>query len=78
MNHLLNAIHKSQHQYKRTWAGYLLPKEILALNDVGVACNKNDIEIAIFWKRTGRCAGRWFYFDANKKFDTLKNNFSKI
>jgi len=63
---------KCYHQYKRHWAGYLIPKEILALRDIGIKCRDDYIDVAIYWKRKGWNNGRWFYFDANKKFERLK------
>jgi hypothetical protein len=72
MDHLLNAVMKCYYQYGRKWAGYLIPKEILALRDIGVKCDSHYIDIAIDWKRRGWNNGRWFYFEANKKFEDMK------
>jgi hypothetical protein len=66
MNHLHNAIKKCSWEYRQTWCGYLLPKEILALNDFGVHLHERDIEIAKDWKRNGIGGGRWIYFTIDK------------
>ncbi len=72
MNHLHNAIRKCSHQYKRNWGGYLLPEEILALRDIGAITEKHYIDIAIDRKQNGRCTGSWTYFNANIKFNVLR------
>lgn len=72
MNHLHNAVRKCSHQYKFTWAGYLIPKEILALRDLGVHLHPHDEEIAIDWKRKGEGAGRWTFFTIDKNSDCEK------
>ena len=66
MNHLHNAIRKCNHQWKRHWGGYLLPKEILALRDFGVKMDQRYIDLAIDWKRNGRGGGLWTYFDLDQ------------
>lgn len=74
MNHLHNAIRKCSWEYKRRYSGYLLPKEILALRDFGVILDDRDIELAIYWKRSGYCAGRWTFFDLDK---TIEESFKE-
>lgn len=73
MNHLHNAIKKCRHEAGREWGGYLIPKEILALADLGVECRKDDVKQAVYRKQNGLNHGRWFYFIANKKFEILKS-----
>lgn len=72
MNHLQNAIRKCQSQYGGNWGGYLQPKEILALRDIGIKLHPKNVEIAIEWKRLGICGGLWAYFDANDEFKEIK------
>ncbi|KPK10624.1 MAG: hypothetical protein AMJ56_07590 [Anaerolineae bacterium SG8_19] len=77
MNHLHNAIRKCSYQgYDRRWGGYLLPKEVLALRDFGVA-DLDNVDWAIDCKRSGIIYGRWTYFNLLKgenesKFKILK------
>jgi hypothetical protein len=81
MNHLHNAVRKCSHQYERNWGGYLLPKEILALRDLGVSIAQNYIDVAVDWKQNGVSGGRWTYFDLNdnceKKFKILKEGLHR-
>ena len=72
MNHRYNAIKKCTRNHKREWCGYLIPKEILALKDLGVAIKIFDAEIAIDWKRRGVNNGRWIYFQANDEFEEIR------
>ena len=72
MDHLRMAVMKCYYQYERRWAGYLIPKEILALRDIGIECDQDYIDVAITWKQRGINNGRWFYFDANDEFERLK------
>jgi len=75
MDHLYNAIKKCRHQYNRHWGGYLIPKEILALKELGVDCKGRGIELALDRKQRGINNATWFYFNANKKFEILKERF---
>lgn len=72
MNHLHNAIRKCHHEYKYTWSGALIPKEILALRDLGVHIDPRDEEIAIDWKRRGENARRWIFFTVDKNSGVQK------
>ena len=72
MNYLLHAVQKCSHNYKKNWGGCLGPKEILALRDAGCKIDPRDLDIAIYWKRSGINNGRWIHFDANEKFEKLK------
>lgn len=77
MNHLHNAVRKCSHNFKREWYGYLLPKEILALRDLGIKLDSRYVDHAIYWKRHGISGGMWTYFDIHKgiekKWRTLKD-----
>jgi hypothetical protein len=77
MNHLHNAIRKCSHEYKWTWSGYLIPKEILTLRDFGVHFHERDIEIAVDWKRNGFNNGRWVFFTIDKN-STVEKEFKEI
>ena len=72
MNHLRNAVQKCYRAFSPKWRGHLLPKEILALRDLGIELQESDIEIAIYWKRKGISGSRWIEFEANKRFKVLK------
>lgn len=72
MNHRYNAIKKCNRNGGREWYGYLIPKEILALKDLGVKIDPRDVKVAICWKREGFNNGRWTYFTANDEFEEIR------
>jgi hypothetical protein len=76
MNHRYNAIRKCNRsgppQDGREWYGYLIPKEILALNAFGVPIDPRDLKVAIHWKREGINNGRWTYFQATDEFEEIR------
>jgi hypothetical protein len=74
MNHRYNAIKKCNRNGPggREWYGYLIPKEILALNAFGINIDPRDIKVALHWKRNGINNGRWTYFTANEEFEEIR------
>jgi len=72
MNHTLNAVKKCAHNFKKDWGGYLNPKEILALRDIGCDIDPRDINIAIYWKQKGISNSRWIHFEVNDEFEKIK------
>ena len=74
MNHTLNAVRKSVHNFKKNWGGHLNSKEILALKDLGCSIDPRDVKIAIYWKQKGISNGRWIHFEVNDEFEKMKGN----
>jgi hypothetical protein len=74
MDHRYNAISKCKRNGPggREWYGYLIPKEILALNAFGIVIDPRDMEVAIHWKREGINNGRWVYFKASDEFEEIR------
>jgi hypothetical protein len=78
MNHLHNAIRKCQYSFDgRILDGCLVPKEILALRDFGVAISQHDIRTAVYRKRNGINNGSWTCFEVprsiEEQFKTLRH-----
>lgn len=77
MNHLHNAIRKCGYEYRYTWSGCLIPREILALKDFGCHFHEDDIKIAVDWKRRGVGNSRWVFFNIDKN-SAMEKEFKEI
>lgn len=71
----IRVIHKIGTVYGRQWGGYLLPTEILILNEIGAVWSDSSeykIQMCKEEKAKGICNPTWIYFDI-KRNSPLEN-----
>jgi hypothetical protein len=63
------ALSKVAHYRERTYCGYLLPVEVLALAEVGAGITREDRERCTLCKAQGQANPRWVYFTLPKALE---------